>query len=99
MTADLPSSLPHPSDVADGRRFAVLTGDQGRGFHLEAGGWLPEVTVAFETWGTLAPDGTNAVLVLHALTGDSHAVGVAGPEARGSWVVGGHDRSGASDRH
>jgi homoserine O-acetyltransferase/O-succinyltransferase len=47
-------------------------------FALEAGGALPEVTVAYETWGTLAPDGSNAVLVLHALTGDSHAAGSAG---------------------
>jgi homoserine O-acetyltransferase/O-succinyltransferase len=42
---------------------------------LETGGELPDVTVAYETWGTLAPDGSNAVLVLHALTGDSHVVG------------------------
>ena len=37
------------------------------------------MTVAYETWGTLAPDASNAVLVLHALTGDSHAAGPAGP--------------------
>ena len=48
-------------------------------FALEAGGALPEVRVAYETWGTLAPDASNAVLVLHALTGDSHAAGPAGP--------------------
>ncbi|MEU6252523.1 homoserine O-acetyltransferase [Streptomyces sp. NPDC047043] len=46
---------------------------------LEAGGELPGVRLAFETWGRLAPDGSNAVLVLHALTGDSHVVGPAGP--------------------
>jgi homoserine O-acetyltransferase len=46
---------------------------------LEAGGELPRVRLAFETWGTLAPDRSNAVLVLHALTGDSHAAGPAGP--------------------
>jgi homoserine O-acetyltransferase/O-succinyltransferase len=45
---------------------------------LERGEELPEVRVAFETWGTLAPDGSNAVLVLHALTGDSHVAGEAG---------------------
>jgi homoserine O-acetyltransferase len=37
------------------------------------------VRVAYQTWGTLAPDGSNAVLVEHALTGDSHVVGPAGP--------------------
>ncbi|WP_190174190.1 homoserine O-acetyltransferase MetX [Streptomyces mirabilis] len=46
---------------------------------LEAGGELPGVRLAFETWGRLAPDRSNAVLVLHALTGDSHAAGPAGP--------------------
>ncbi|MEX1008532.1 MAG: homoserine O-acetyltransferase [Acidimicrobiia bacterium] len=50
-----------------------------RVFALEAGGTLPSVTVAYETWGTLAPDASNAVLVLHALTGDSHATGPAAP--------------------
>jgi homoserine O-acetyltransferase len=59
---------------------------------LEAGGRVSNVTVAYETWGDLAPDGSNAVLVLHALTGDSHAAGPPGaghPEA-GWWdeVVG-----------
>nr|WP_211283714.1 homoserine O-acetyltransferase [Streptomyces antibioticus] len=46
---------------------------------LEAGGELPGARLAFETWGRLAADGSNAVLVLHALTGDSHVVGPAGP--------------------
>ena len=46
---------------------------------LEAGGTLPQVRIAYETWGRLAPDGSNAVLVLHALTGDSHVAGRAGP--------------------
>ncbi|MFI0204977.1 MULTISPECIES: homoserine O-acetyltransferase [Streptomyces] len=46
---------------------------------LEAGGVLPGVRLAFETWGRLAPDRSNAVLVLHALTGDSHVAGAPGP--------------------
>jgi homoserine O-acetyltransferase/O-succinyltransferase len=61
-------------DDAGNRRFA----DVGT-FDLEAGGRLTDVRVAYETWGTLAPDGSNAVLVLHALTGDSHVTGPAGP--------------------
>ncbi len=39
----------------------------------------PEVVVAYETWGELDDSAGNAVLVLHALTGDSHAAGPAGP--------------------
>src|SRR3954463_3414892 len=46
---------------------------------LEARGALPDVTVAYETWGTLNAARDNAVLVLHALTGDSHLAGPAGP--------------------
>jgi homoserine O-acetyltransferase len=56
------------------RRFAEVGA-----LHLERGGVLPEVTVAYETWGILSPAGDNAVLVEHALTGDSHVVGDAGP--------------------
>ncbi len=44
---------------------------------LESGSSLPEVTMAYESWGTLNESGTNAVLVLHALTGDSHVTGEA----------------------
>ena len=39
------------------------------GLKLEMGGWLPEATVAVETWG--APN-RPVVLVCHALTGDAH---------------------------
>lgn len=55
------------------RRFA----DVGR-FGLELGGELPQVRMAYETFGTLDEDKSNAVLVLHALTGDSHVAGPAG---------------------
>jgi homoserine O-acetyltransferase len=41
----------------------------------EAGGHLPQVTVAFETWGVLNEARDNAILVCHALSGDSHAIG------------------------
>lgn len=61
-------------DPVGDRRFADL-GD----LELEAGGTLPRVRLAYETWGTLNAAGDNAVLVLHALTGDSHVLGEAGP--------------------
>lgn len=46
---------------------------------LELGGDLPEVTVAYETWGELDESKTNAVLVEHALTGDAHVHGAPAP--------------------
>ncbi|MGP9682154.1 homoserine O-acetyltransferase MetX [Brachybacterium sp. AOP3-A1-3] len=42
---------------------------------LESGTVLQDVTMAYETWGALDADGGNAILVLHALTGDSHVRG------------------------
>ncbi|MFF8812822.1 homoserine O-acetyltransferase MetX [Streptomyces pactum] len=62
-------------DPAGGRRW---TGPAGP-LPLESGGTLPGFRLAYETWGRLAPDASNAVLVLHALTGDSHLAGPAGP--------------------
>ncbi|MET8585293.1 homoserine O-acetyltransferase [Streptomyces collinus] len=53
--------------------------ERAESLRLEAGGELPGVRLAFETWGRPAPDRSNAVLVLHALTGDSHAAGETGP--------------------
>jgi len=66
-----------PGDEPGRRRFATLFTE--RPHVLEAGGRLAQVVMAYETWGTLAPDRSNALLVLHALTGDSHASGPAGP--------------------
>ena len=44
----------------------------------ESGEKLVGARLAFESWGELNQDASNAVLVLHALTGDSHAIGNAG---------------------
>ena len=57
-------------DAAGDRLFASLGP-----LELERGGHLPSVRIAYETWGTLNEDRSNAVLVLHALTGDSHVIG------------------------
>jgi len=40
-------------------------------FRLESGETLEQVPVAYRTWGRLAPDGANAVVVCHALTGSA----------------------------
>jgi len=72
-----PTGAWRPGDEPGGRRFATLF--ESDPLALELGGSLGPVTVAFETWGQRSPSGDNAVLVLHALTGDSHAAGPAGP--------------------
>ncbi|WP_353809321.1 homoserine O-acetyltransferase MetX [Agromyces sp. SYSU T00194] len=53
---------------------------------LESGAELARARIAYETWGTLSPERDNAVLILHALTGDSHVIGAAGPgHASAGW--------------
>jgi homoserine O-acetyltransferase len=42
---------------------------------LESGETLGPVTLAYESWGRLNPDKSNAVLITHALSGDAHAAG------------------------
>ncbi|QVG64762.1 homoserine O-acetyltransferase [Curtobacterium flaccumfaciens pv. flaccumfaciens] len=65
-----------PGDHPGARHFESL------GEQWVRGGRLPSVRVAYETWGTLNAARDNAVLVLHALTGDSHVTGAAGPGHR-----------------
>jgi homoserine O-acetyltransferase len=49
-------------------------------FPLECGSTLGPVTIAFETIGKLNPKRDNAILVLHALSGDSHMAGYYHPQ-------------------
>lgn len=49
-------------------------------FVLESGQALPELTLAYETYGSLAPNGRNAILLTHGYTSSQHA---AGRDARG----------------
>jgi homoserine O-acetyltransferase len=56
------------------------------GLALESGENFGPVTIAYETYGALNADRSNAVLVLHALSGDAHAAGVhAGQDDPGWW--------------
>lgn len=75
-----------PGDHPGARHFESL------GEQWVRGGRLPSLRVAYETWGTLNAARDNAVLILHALTGDSHVAGDPGPGHRtaGWWgdVVG-----------
>lgn len=64
-------------------------------FSLRDGSSLPGITIAYETWGELNEDGSNAVLLFHALSGSHHAAGhnssIPGigdlwqPELHGGW--------------
>ncbi len=47
--------------------------DLPEGFPLELGGALPALRIGYRTWGRLDADGSNAVVVCHALTGSADA--------------------------
>jgi homoserine O-acetyltransferase len=91
-----PSPIPPVSgawrvgDPPGHRQFFTLPA--GRKLALDNGVVLSDVTVAFETWGTLNSEASNAVLLCHAWTGDSHVSGPAtdGHPTPGWWegVVG-----------
>jgi len=50
-------------------------GQRTEPWRLKRGGELPEVTLAYETYGTLSPTKDNVVLIFHALTGHQHVAG------------------------
>lgn len=65
------ATLPRTADIGtvEDRLFTI------RDFALANGAVMPEATVAYETYGRLAPDGRNAVLITHGYTGSHHAAG------------------------
>jgi homoserine O-acetyltransferase len=52
---------------------------------LDSGVYLEPVTIAYETYGQLNAQRTNAVLILHALSGDAHAAGYYPGEDKPGW--------------
>jgi homoserine O-acetyltransferase len=53
---------------------------QNEPFQLESGATLSPVTLAYETYGQLNDQGSNAVLIVHALSGSAHAAGYHHPD-------------------
>jgi homoserine O-acetyltransferase/O-succinyltransferase len=51
------------------------TGSLTEPVKLRDGGLLPGITLAYETWGKLNADRSNAIFLFHALSGSHHAVG------------------------
>ncbi|HJE51240.1 MAG TPA: homoserine O-acetyltransferase [Tessaracoccus flavescens] len=69
--------------AAETRSATVFTADDP--LPLRGGSTLGPVTVAYETYGTLNDDRSNAVYICHALTGDAHAAGFHDGDDRPGW--------------
>ena len=54
---------------------------------LESGGTLPGITVAFETYGQLGESRDNAILICHAISGDSHVARHNAEDDPGWWDI------------
>ncbi len=52
---------------------------------LESGERLGPITLAYETYGKLNKERSNAILVLHALSGDAHAAGFHEGDSKPGW--------------
>ncbi|MBP7088143.1 MAG: homoserine O-acetyltransferase [Candidatus Omnitrophica bacterium] len=52
---------------------------------LASGGKLGPITIAYETYGQLNKDKNNAVLIVHALSGDAHAAGFYKEDSKPGW--------------
>ena len=79
-------------DSSDSARHAkplryAQTATFDRALKLELGGELPGVTVAYETYGQLNAARDNAVLVCHAISGDSHVAQHTTDDDPGWWDV------------
>ena len=61
------------------RKFLEIV-PPGESFPLESGAELSPITVAYETMGELSPAKDNVVLIVHALSGDSHVAGRYAPD-------------------
>lgn len=71
--------------MKDQPTYKLFTTDK---FKFESGAEIKSVNVAYETYGALNRDGTNAVLICHALTGNSHASSYNDPSQVEGWWEG-----------
>lgn len=90
----IPARSTSQPQLSDGsliaRKLTVTLYTQDDPLVLESGRTLGPVKVAYETLGRLNANRDNAILICHALTGDSHVAGRYSPEdAKPGWWDGG----------
>ncbi|HHV77999.1 MAG TPA: homoserine O-acetyltransferase [Firmicutes bacterium] len=81
MSVDQERLVPWEQTAKVEVRFEEIIGKPA--LRLDCGKNLGKIVIAYETFGELAPDGSNAVLIAHALTGDSHVT--RGDSLRAGW--------------
>src|SRR5713226_7706528 len=52
---------------------------------LDSGATLPQVDVAYQAYGVLNADKSNAILITHAFSGDAHAAGIDKESGKPGW--------------
>ena len=60
--------------IIDKKKIKII--EVNKPLQLESGQVLNNFTIAYETFGTLNENKTNAILVFHALRGDQFATGI-----------------------
>jgi homoserine O-acetyltransferase/O-succinyltransferase len=78
-----------PSSVGIVKTQSITFAEQPQELLLECGRKFGPITLAYETYGELSPAKDNAILILHALSGDAHAAGLNNPNDRhpGWWDI------------
>ena len=71
------------SGVAETKHFTFA--ELPHEFKLESGRTLGPITLAYETYGELNADKTNAILVMHAFSGNAHVAGPAAGDQEPGW--------------
>ena len=79
----MPKPRLSPTDIATEGGVQRFPADQP--LRLESGGELQPLEMAYQTYGTLNPARSNAVLVCHALTGDQHMASIHPVTGKPGW--------------
>jgi homoserine O-acetyltransferase/O-succinyltransferase len=74
-----------PANEADNPTSPVLRFGAEQPLKLDAGVQLSPLQIAYQTYGTLNPEKSNAVLVCHALTADQHVANINPVTGKPGW--------------
>ena len=85
MTETPTSGAPRAIDQADEPQSEVVRFGMEKPLLLDAGQYFAPLQVAYQTYGALNADKSNAILICHALTGDQHVANVHPVTGKSGW--------------